>query len=117
MEEAIVDVALDLNLLPPEHIHQQEAQQGIRTDHRDQAQLLATVLQTEQVCTPSPGPARQSVDCSARWARELASSRSQNRAARVETLRQCVANGSYHVDNAELAHSILRNSTRFVETC
>lgn len=117
MEEAIVDVALDLNLLPPEHIHQQEAQQGIRTDHRDQAQLLATVLQAEQACTPSPGSAKQLIRCSPRPEREWASSRSQNRAARVETLRQCVANGSYHVDNAELARCILRNSTRFVETC
>lgn len=40
-----------------------------------------------------------------------------DRAARVETLRQRVATGTYHVDSTDLAICILRNATRFVETC
>ena len=55
MEEAIVDVALDLNLLPAEHNPHKEAQQDTRTDHRDQAQLLATVPHAEQASSASIG--------------------------------------------------------------
>jgi anti-sigma28 factor (negative regulator of flagellin synthesis) len=94
MEEAIVDVALDLNLLPAEEHLQPEAQEDMLTDNRDQAQHLAHVQESSQA--------------SCRWP--------QDRAARVETLRLSIANGAYHVDSAELAECIVRNSTRFVET-
>ncbi|HEX7736032.1 MAG TPA: flagellar biosynthesis anti-sigma factor FlgM [Ktedonobacteraceae bacterium] len=116
MEEAIVDVALDLNLLPAEHIPQQEAQQDRRTDHRDQAQLLASVPQVDQVSSPLWSEEPSSDDFPER-PQGLVSSWSRNRSARVEALRQCVANGTYQIDSAELALCILRNSTRFVETC
>ncbi len=110
MEEAIVDVALDLNLLPAGHHPSGDAQQDRRIDQRDQAQLLATVPHTGQA---SPAqvelPLDQQQETSPTWVR--------NRAARIENLRQCVADGSYHVDIADLTHCILRNSTRFVETC
>lgn len=94
MEEAIVDVALDLNLRPPEHV-QADARQGMSTDNQDQAQLLARVPEDSQA--------------SSHWPR--------SRAARVEALRLSVANGTYRVDSADLAQCILRNSTRFLETC
>jgi len=115
MEEAIVDVALDLNLLPPES-PQSEAQPETRTDHRDQAQLLATVPQVEQA--PSPGGSNEQLSGSPADDNEgQARLWPQNRATRVETLRRRVANGTYQIDSVALAHSILRNSTRFVENC
>ena len=116
MEEAIVDVALDLNLLSPEPSPNRGVQQDARTDHRDQTQLLATVPQTGQDSSPlwhEEQPASSLPDRD----EELSSSWWQNRAARVETLRQRVASGSYRVDSAELAGRILRNSTRFMKTC
>jgi len=94
MEEAIVDVALDRNLLPPEATLQAEVQEDSCTNKRDQAQLLTTVQNSGSV--------------SHRWP--------QSRAARVEALRLSVADGTYQVDSAELAECILRNSTRFLET-
>lgn len=115
MEEAIVDVALDLNLLPPGS-PRQEVQQEMYTDHRDQAQLLATVPQAEQASTPI-GSTEQPSSSSQDQNEGQAEHWPQNRAARVENLRQCVADGTYQVDSAELARSILRNATRFVETC
>lgn len=115
MEEAIVDVALDLNLLPPES-PQAEAQPEMRTDHRDQAQLLATVPQVEQA--PSPGGSTEQHSSSPADYNEGQAKRwPQNRATRVETLRRRVANGTYQIDSVALARSILRNSTRFVENC
>ena len=94
MEEAIVDVALDLNLPPSEEHFQPGVQEDMLTDNRDQAQHLAQVQKGSQA--------------SCRWP--------QDRAAWVETLRLSIANGAYHVDSAELAQCIVRNSTRFVET-
>jgi len=94
MEEALVDSALDLNLPPSEYAVQAGVQGDMHTDTRDQAQLLASV--------------QKGLLASRRWP--------QNRAARVETLRQRVASGVYQVDSAELAQSIWRNSTRFLET-
>lgn len=95
MEEAIVDVALDLNLLQSEGALQAETQKDMRTENRDQTQLLANVPKGSQA--------------SRRWP--------ENRAVRVETLRLSIASGTYHVDSTELAQCILRNSTRFLETC
>ncbi len=94
MEEAIVDVALDLNLLPAEEMLQPGIQEDMLTDNRDQAQHLAHVHKDSQASCRRP----------------------QDRAARVENLRLSIANGAYHVDSAELAQCIMRNSTRFVET-
>jgi anti-sigma28 factor (negative regulator of flagellin synthesis) len=93
MDEAIVDVALDLNLSASEPTLQAGVQEDMLTNNRDQAQLLAHVQQSSLAAN--------------RWP--------QNRAARVEALRLSVANGSYQVDSAELAHCILRNTTRFSE--
>jgi anti-sigma28 factor (negative regulator of flagellin synthesis) len=115
MEEAIVDVALDLNLPPAENRSQQGAQQGMCSDHQDQAQLLASVPPVEQVSTPLWSQ-EQPASCPPERNQELAGSWSHQRAARVEALRQCVANGTYLVDSSELALCLLRNSTRFVET-
>jgi anti-sigma28 factor (negative regulator of flagellin synthesis) len=133
MEEAIVDVALDLNLQPAESTSQEEAQQGMRTDHRDQAQLLATVPQVEQAPSVPSGDEKQQSSCLSTQDQEVSapfwqgdmserneaveSLRPQDRAARVENLRECIANGTYSVDSVELARCILRNATRFVETC
>jgi len=133
MEEAIVDVALDLNLQPAEPTPQEEVQQGMRTDHRDQAQLLATVPQVEQAPSASSEDEKQQSSCLATQDQEVSaplwqgdmperdqavvSLRPQDRAARVETLRECIANGTYSVDSVELARCIVRNATRFVETC
>jgi len=133
MEEAIVDVALDLNLQPAESTSQEEAQQGMRTDHRDQAQLLATVPQVEQAPSVSSGDEKQQSSClplqdqevsAPLWQGDMPERKQavislwpQDRAARVETLRECIANGTYSIDSVELARCILRNATRFVETC
>jgi len=116
MEEAIVDVALDLNLFSSEQAPHKGAQQDTRTDHGDQAQLLATVQQTEQGSSPL-WHAEQSCNCSPERPEELSSSWLQNRAARVEALHQRVANGTYQIDSAELASRLLQNSTRLMETC
>jgi anti-sigma28 factor (negative regulator of flagellin synthesis) len=94
MEEAIVDVALDPNLLPSEASLPVEVQEDRCTDKQDQAQLLAHV--------------QNSSLASHRWP--------QDRAARVEALRLSLANGTYQPDSAELAECIVRNSTRFLET-
>ncbi|HEY0752392.1 MAG TPA: flagellar biosynthesis anti-sigma factor FlgM [Ktedonobacteraceae bacterium] len=116
MEEAIVDVALDLSLLPAQPTDQTEAQQNMRTDHGDQAQLLAIVPQVEQASSLIWHQERPSGNSPERN-QSLEGPGLRNRAARVEALRQCVANGAYQVDSAELALCILRNSTRFIETC
>jgi anti-sigma28 factor (negative regulator of flagellin synthesis) len=115
MEEAIVDVALDLNRSPSENLSQKGIQGDTRSNQRDQTQILATVPQIELVSSPL-WPEEQSTDRSPERSRELDSSWLHKRAARVEALRQCVANGTYLVDSSELAFCILRNSTRFVET-
>lgn len=94
MEEAIVDVALDLNLLPSEAAPQTEAPEDMFTDNRDQAQPLANRQKGRQASRSWP----------------------HNRAARVESLRLSISNGVYQIDSAELAQCILRNSTRFLET-
>jgi anti-sigma28 factor (negative regulator of flagellin synthesis) len=94
MEEAIVDVALDLSLLPSECSVQMGDQEGMFTDNKDQAQFLAGA---QQGC--------QTSNC---W--------TQSRANRVESLRLSVAAGTYHIDSARLALCILRNSTHFLET-
>lgn len=92
MEEAIIDSTLDLT--PPEYSVRSGVQEDMLTDNRDQAQFLASV---QKGCLASR-----------RWP--------QNRAARVEMLRQRVTSGVYHVDSTELAQCIWRNSTRFLET-
>lgn len=94
MEEAIVDVALNPDLLPGEVSLPLEAQEDRYTDKQDQAQLLAN--------------AQNSSPASHRWP--------QTRAARVEALRVSLANGTYRLDSAELAECLVRSSTRFVET-
>lgn len=94
MEEAIVDVALDLNLRSSEEL-QVDARQDMSTENQDQAQPLARVPQGSPASSP--------------WLR--------NRTARVEALRLSIANGTYRVDSTELAQCLLRNSTRFLETC
>lgn len=94
MEEAIVDVALDLNLLPSEASLQEGAHEDMFTDNRDQAQFLANTQKGSQDSRGWP----------------------QNRAAWVEALRLSIASGSYRIDSAELAQCIVRNSTRFLET-
>ncbi len=94
MEEAIVDVALDLNLLPSESTFQTGVCEDMLTDNRDQAQFLAN--------------AQRDSHASHIWP--------HNRAARIEALRLSIASGTYHIDSAELAQCILRNSTRFLET-
>lgn len=94
MEEAIVDVALDLNLLPPETAFRAGVHEDMLTDNRDQAQLLANAQRDSQASRIWP----------------------HNRAARIETLRLSIASGTYRIDSAELAQCILRNSTRFLET-
>lgn len=93
MEEAIVDVALDLNLLPSEVDLQAGAREDMLTDNRDQAQLLANAQKGSQASRGWP----------------------QNRAARIEALRLSIASGIYRIDSTELAQCILRNSTRFLE--
>ena len=115
MEEAIVEVALDLNQPPPEKSSQPEAQQDRRSDRRDQTPFLAPVSQVEHVSSPVWSQAQLS-SCPSERSLELDSSWSHERAARVEALRQCVASGTYVIDSAELAGCILRNSTRFAET-
>lgn len=94
MEEAIVDVAFDLSLLPSETAFQRGVCEDMLTDNRDQAQFLANAQ--------SDSPTSRS------WP--------HNRAARIEALRLSIASGTYHIDSAELARYILRNSTRFLET-
>lgn len=94
MEEAIVDVALDLNLPPSECFIQIGVQEDMLTDNRDQVQL--------------PSHVQKGYEASRRWP--------QDRAARVETLRQSIASGTYHVDTAELALCVWRNTTHFLET-
>jgi hypothetical protein len=94
MEEAIVDVALDLDLLRSETAFQMGVYEDMLTDNRDQAQLLANTQRESQA--------------SNRWP--------HNRAARIEALRLSIASGAYQIDSTELAWCILRNSTRFLET-
>lgn len=94
MEEAIVDVALDLDLLRSETAFQMGVYEDMLTDNRDQAQPLAHEQRDNQA--------------SRSWPR--------NRAARIEALRLSIASGAYQIDSAELARCILRNSTRFLET-
>lgn len=115
MEEAIVDVALDLNRSPSENLSQKGTQRDMRSDQRDQTQVLATVSQIEQMSSPLWSE-EQPTSSSPERSQELDSSWLHKRAARVEALRQCVADGTYLVDSSELAFCILRNSTRFVET-
>lgn|SRR5690242_10085382 len=94
MEEAIVDVALDLNRLPSGAEPQAGVSGEMCTDNRDQAQLLTNMQKGSQASRGWP----------------------QNRAAWVEALRLSVVSGSYRIDSAELAQCIVRNSTRFLET-
>ena len=116
MEEAMGDIALDFDLLPPGTAPQQGAQPERRSDQWDQAQLLATVSQSGQAF-PALSHAEQPAGGSAEQGEEQADRHAQNRATRVEHLRQRIASGSYRVDSAELASRILRNSTRFTKTC
>jgi anti-sigma28 factor (negative regulator of flagellin synthesis) len=92
MEEAIVDVELDLNLLPSEPPVQSGDQESMFTDRQD---LFLT-------------DAQQSSQAPHSWL--------QDRAARVENLRLSVAAGTYRIDSARIALCILRNSTHFLET-
>jgi len=94
MEEAIVDVALDLNSLSSECSIQMRDQEGMFTNNPDQAQFLPDTQQGYQTSNCWP----------------------QNRADRVENLRLSVAAGTYRIDSARLALCILRNSTHFLET-
>lgn len=94
MEEAIVDVALDLHLPPSECPIQPGVQKNMLTDNRDQVQL--------------PPHVQKGYEATRHWP--------QNRAARVETLRLNIADGTYQIDTVELALCILRNSTHFLET-
>jgi anti-sigma28 factor (negative regulator of flagellin synthesis) len=117
MEEAIVDVALDLHLHSSEPNAQEDVRQGTRTNHQDQAQLLSLGPRVEQVSSiPNEDDKPQTSSLSG-WNEEMPSPWPQDRAARVEALRACVANGTYAIDSADLARCMLRNSTRFVETC
>lgn len=117
MEEAIVDAALDLNLHLSERDTQEDAQQGTRIDHQDQAQLLAPAPQIEQVSSASDEDGKQQASDLPHKNTGLPDRWPEERAARVEALRACVANGTYVIDSAELARCLLRNATRFVETC
>lgn len=94
MEEAIVDVALDLNRLPSETAFQTGVREDMLTDNRDQAQFLANAQRDSQASRGWP----------------------HDRAARIEALRLSIASGTYQVDSVDLAQCILRNSTRFLET-
>jgi anti-sigma28 factor (negative regulator of flagellin synthesis) len=94
MEEAIVDVALNLDLLRSETAFQMGVYKDMLTDNRDQAQLLANAQRENQASHSWP----------------------HNRAARIEALRLSIASGAYQIDSAELARCIVRNSTRFLET-
>jgi hypothetical protein len=94
MEEAIVDVALDLDLLRSETAFQMGVFEDMLTDNRDQAQPLANAQRENQA----------------------SHSGLHDRAARIEALRLSIVSGVYQVDSAELARCILRNSTRFLET-
>jgi anti-sigma28 factor (negative regulator of flagellin synthesis) len=93
MEEAVGDVALDLNPPPSECVTQPGVQEDFLTDNRDQIQLPASAQSDN---------ARQ---CSS------------GRAERVEALRLCIASGTYQVDTTELALCILRNATHLLEVC
>ena len=115
MEEAIVDVALDLHL--PGRDTQEGGQQGTHTDHRDQAQLLAPAPQSEPVSSASDEDGKQHASALPQRNEGLPDLWPEERAARVEALRERVANGTYVIDSAELARCLLRNATRFVETC
>jgi flagellar biosynthesis anti-sigma factor FlgM len=95
MEEAIVDVALDLNPPPSECLLQPGVQEDMFTDNRDQIQLSSSAQRGQEASRPRP----------------------EDRAARVEALRLSIASGMYQVDTAELASCILRNVTHFLETC
>lgn len=92
MEEAIIDVALDLNPPPSECSIQSGVQEAMLTDNRDSVQ--------------SPAGAHHGQDH--QW--------SQERLDRVEALRLSIASGTYQVDTTELALCILRNATHFLET-
>lgn len=94
MEEAIVDVALDLTLPLSECCVQPGAQGDMLTDNRDQGQL--------------PSRAQKGSEVPDHWP--------QNRTARVEALRLSIAAGTYHIDMSDLARCIMRNSTHFLET-
>ncbi|HET8845107.1 MAG TPA: flagellar biosynthesis anti-sigma factor FlgM [Ktedonobacteraceae bacterium] len=94
MEEAIVDVAVDLNMPPAGNIRQPEVQEITLTNNRDVVQFPSGA----QTGVEEDDPALR------------------NRAARVEALRLNIAAGTYQIDNAELALCLLRNSTRFLET-
>jgi anti-sigma28 factor (negative regulator of flagellin synthesis) len=95
MEEATVDVALNLNPSLSESSVQSGVQGNMPTDNRDMVQL--------------PSRAQKGSEASDLWPR--------NRVDRVEALRLSIASGTYQVDTAELALCILRNSTHFLETC
>jgi hypothetical protein len=88
MEEAMVEVALDLNPPPSGCLIQPGVQGDILTNNRDQVQ--------------------KGYEATHRWPR--------NRGAQVEALRLSIASGTYQVDTTELALCILRNSTHFLES-
>ena len=94
MEEAIVDVALDLNPPPSEYLFQPGVQEDMLTDNRDQIQLPFNVQNSQEASRP--------------WL--------ENRTDRVEALRRSIASGTYQIDTPELASCILRNVTHFLET-
>lgn len=95
MEEAIVDVTLAVNRPLPKTARRVVDQEDMFTDKQNQTQILAN--------------AQKSSPASHSWP--------QNRVAWVETLRVSVVSGTYQVDSTELAQCLLRNSTRFLETC
>lgn len=94
MEEAIVDVALDLDPLPAGDVRRQEAQEAMLNNNRNAVQFLSGTQKGVEGA-------------------DLALKR---RAARVEALRLNVAAGTYQIDSTALALCLLRNSTHFLET-
>lgn len=93
MEEVIVDSMPDLHVLPAECLVQAGVQGERGPNTGDQAQFPISV--------------QKGCPALSQWP--------QNRAQRVELLRQYVISGAYRVDSAELAQSIWHNATHFFE--
>ncbi|MGH2478543.1 MAG: flagellar biosynthesis anti-sigma factor FlgM [Ktedonobacteraceae bacterium] len=89
-----MDSTFDLNLPPADCSPQLGVQGEMFTERGNQAEILTSMQKSCQATDNWP----------------------QNRAERVEILRQRVISGTYRVDSTELAQCIWHNSTRFLET-
>jgi hypothetical protein len=95
MDEAIIDVALDLNPPPSECSVQPGVREDMLTDNRDKV--------------PAPSGVPHDPPTTNQRSEE-------QRSERVKALRLSIASGTYQVDTADLALCILRNITHYLES-